>query len=59
MRAIALLFGLLAAAFLTIAVGAPSGTGSLRAGEPANAKQAHSTMKKVILIGANGSTSNS
>ncbi len=54
MRKIVLLFGLLATTFLAIAA---SDAGSSRAGEPANATQANSTMKNVILIGANGSTS--
>lgn len=57
MKKIALLFGLLAAALLAITADAASGTGSPHAGESANAKQVNSTMKKVILIGANGSTS--
>jgi uncharacterized protein YbjT (DUF2867 family) len=57
MRKIVLLLGLLAAASLVIAASASSGAGSSRAGEPANAKQANSTMKNVILIGAHGSTS--
>jgi len=57
MRKIVLLFGLLAAAFLATAASASSGAGSSRADEPANATQANSIMKNVILIGANGSTS--
>ncbi|SEJ29821.1 Putative NADH-flavin reductase [Azotobacter beijerinckii] len=57
MRKIVLLFGLLVAAFLAIGASVSNGAGSSRAGEPANAQKANPTMKNVILIGANGSTS--
>lgn len=60
MRKVALLFGLLAASFLAIGASVSHGAGNSHAGEQANAtnaRQANSTMKNVILIGANGSTS--
>lgn len=57
MRKIVLLFGLLVAAFLAIGASVSNGADSSRAGEPANAQKANPTMKNVILIGANGSTS--
>ncbi|MFB8831191.1 SDR family oxidoreductase [Azotobacter sp. CWF10] len=57
MRKIALLFGFLAASFLTIGASVSNGAGSSRASEQADAQQASSTMKNVILIGAHGSTS--
>lgn len=57
MRKIVLLFGLLVAAFLAIGASVSNGAGSSRAGEPADAQKANPTMKNVILIGANGSTS--
>lgn len=57
MRKIVLLFGLLVAAFLAIGASVSNGADSSRAGEPADAQQASSTMKNVILIGANGHTS--
>ncbi|SFA96921.1 SDR family oxidoreductase [Azotobacter beijerinckii] len=57
MRKIVLLFGLLVASFLAIGASVSNGAGSSRAGEPADAQKANPTMKNVILIGANGSTS--
>lgn len=57
MRKIVLLFGLLVAAFLAIGASVSNGADSSRAGEPADAQKANPTMKNVILIGANGSTS--
>lgn len=57
MRKIVQLSTFLVAAFLAITANASSGTGSVRTGEAANANQTNSTMKNVILIGANGSTS--
>lgn len=56
MKKIVLLFGCLAA-FLAISASASNNAEGSRAGEPANVKQANSTMKNVILIGANGRTS--
>ena len=57
MRRILTLSGLRAAAFPAIEASVSGDPGSSRAGEPANERQANSTMKNVILIGANGSTS--
>ncbi|WP_313252079.1 SDR family oxidoreductase, partial [Stenotrophomonas indicatrix] len=57
MKKIVLLSGFLAAAVLATAASAFSDAGRAREIEPANATKANSTMKNVILIGANGSTS--